>query len=41
MDPSTAAAVRQPSRTLMLALATIGSAVNFSAWALLSPLGPH
>jgi len=27
-------------RTLMLALATVGFAVNFWAWALLSPLGP-
>ncbi|GAA0250550.1 NarK/NasA family nitrate transporter [Saccharothrix mutabilis subsp. mutabilis] len=27
-------------RTLMLALATLGFAVNFWAWALLSPLGP-
>ncbi|MFE4415852.1 nitrate/nitrite transporter [Streptomyces sp. NPDC056821] len=26
---------------LMLALATVGFAVNFWAWALLSPLGPH
>ncbi|WP_443048094.1 MFS transporter [Streptomyces sp. H39-S7] len=28
-------------RVLMLALATIGFALNFWAWALLSPLGPH
>lgn len=26
---------------LMLALATVGFAVNFWAWALLSPLGPR
>ena len=31
-------ATRSPG--LMLALATIGFAVNFWAWALLSPLGP-
>ncbi len=31
-------AVRSPG--LMLAVATIGFAVNFWAWALLSPLGP-
>jgi NNP family nitrate/nitrite transporter-like MFS transporter len=31
---------RVGSPTLMLALATIGFAVNFWAWALLSPLGP-
>ncbi|MDI1288522.1 MAG: MFS transporter, partial [bacterium] len=31
-------AVRSP--WLMLALATIGFAINFWAWALLSPLGP-
>src|SRR5689334_7617503 len=30
---------RQP-RMLMLAMATIGFAVNFWAWALISPLGP-
>ena len=41
MTPSvTTAAARQPSRALMLALATLGFAVNFWAWALLSPLGP-
>src|SRR5215203_2303213 len=34
----TAATGRQ--RTLMLALATVGFAVNFWAWALLSPLAP-
>ena len=28
-------------RSLMLALATLGFAVNFWAWALLSPLGPR
>jgi len=27
-------------RVLMLSLATVGFAVNFWAWALLSPLGP-
>ncbi len=31
---------RHPSQGVMLALATIGFAVNFWAWALLSPLGP-
>ena len=31
---------RTPSPGLMLAMATIGFAVNFWAWALLSPLGP-
>ena len=30
---------RRPA--LMLALATVGFAVNFWAWALLSPLGPR
>ncbi len=30
----------EQSRTAMLALATIGFAVNFWAWALISPLGP-
>ncbi|WP_269657191.1 nitrate/nitrite transporter [Streptomyces cinnabarinus] len=30
-----------PSAWLMLALATVGFAVNFWAWALLSPLGPR
>src|SRR4051794_36512995 len=42
--PSTAAHsdVRSSNRTpwLMLTVATIGFAVNFWAWALLSPLGP-
>lgn len=33
-------AATTPSRWLMLALATIGFAVNFWAWALISPLGP-
>jgi MFS transporter, NNP family, nitrate/nitrite transporter len=31
---------RQASPTLMLGLATLGFAVNFWAWALISPLGP-
>ena len=31
---------RSGSPVLMLALATVGFAVNFWAWALLSPLGP-
>jgi MFS transporter, NNP family, nitrate/nitrite transporter len=31
---------RVASPGLMLALATIGFAVNFWAWALISPLGP-
>ena len=34
----TGAATRSP--WLMLAMATIGFAVNFWAWALISPLGP-
>src|SRR5262245_33938091 len=34
------AAVTGRQRTLMLALATVGFAVNFWAWALLSPLAP-
>ena len=39
--PAARAATRpMPSRTLMLTLATVGFAVNFWAWALLSPLGP-
>ena len=37
-DPATRQGERSPG--LMLALATIGFAVNFWAWALLSPLGP-
>jgi MFS transporter, NNP family, nitrate/nitrite transporter len=32
---------RSGRRTVMLALATVGFAVNFWAWALLSPLGPR
>ena len=38
-DPS-APGERQGSPWLMLALATVGFAVNFWAWALISPLGP-
>ncbi|WP_457256793.1 MFS transporter [Pedococcus sp. P5_B7] len=37
-EPSTREATRSP--WLMLTLATIGFAVNFWAWALISPLGP-
>src|SRR6187431_618482 len=37
-EPLTGAATRSP--WLMLAMATIGFAVNFWAWALISPLGP-
>ena len=37
-EPQTRAATRSP--WLMLAMATIGFAVNFWAWALISPLGP-
>ncbi len=33
--------VVSPRAWLMLALATVGFAVNFWAWALLSPLGPQ
>jgi MFS transporter, NNP family, nitrate/nitrite transporter len=33
-------AVKHEPRVLMLAMATIGFAVNFWAWALISPLGP-
>src|SRR4051794_23765372 len=32
--------VQRAPRTLMLAMATLGFAVNFWAWALISPLGP-
>ena len=40
--PSAAAASAGSSpRNLMLAMATAGFAVNFWAWALLSPLGTH
>ncbi len=38
-SPSRAPVPRQA--WLMLALATVGFAVNFWAWALLSPLGPR
>ena len=38
--PDTPVARRTPSPWLMLILATIGFAVNFWAWSLLSPLGP-
>src|SRR5687767_1304082 len=42
MTAPTAEPARPPSRPgLMLALATVGFAVNFWAWALLSPLGPR
>lgn len=37
-EPQSGAATRSP--WLMLAMATIGFAVNFWAWALISPLGP-
>jgi len=37
-EPQTAAATRSP--WLMLVMATIGFALNFWAWALISPLGP-
>ena len=41
-DPHTHRAVTEAPRSpwLMLAMATIGFAVNFWAWALISPLGP-
>lgn len=39
-DSSIAAVQRRTSPWLMLILATIGFAVNFWAWSLLSPLGP-
>ena len=38
--PHTTAAVRSSTPWVMLAMATIGFAVNFWAWALISPLGP-
>ncbi|WP_232211582.1 MFS transporter [Nocardioides sp. CF8] len=38
--PGSSAAQRVGSPGLMLALATLGFAVNFWAWALISPLGP-
>src|SRR5689334_21570405 len=40
MRRETASTVDGRQRTLMLALATLGFAVNFWAWALLSPLAP-
>ncbi|MGW4896590.1 nitrate/nitrite transporter [Kitasatospora sp. NPDC004240] len=40
-DRETAAAPTTGRRTLMLALATLGFALNFWAWALISPLGPR
>lgn len=39
--PPTAAVPPPRRRYLMLALATLGFALNFWAWALLSPLGPR
>ena len=39
-SPNAQAAPPARRRALMLALATVGFAVNFWAWALLSPLGP-
>ena len=39
-DAATTGAPSTHGRGVMLALATIGFAVNFWAWALLSPLGP-
>ncbi|RDI55194.1 MFS transporter [Nocardia mexicana] len=40
-DPGRGAMTPRPgSRGIMLALATLGFAINFWAWALLSPLGP-
>src|SRR5690625_6317146 len=39
-EPRTPDTRRTPSPWLMLILATIGFAVNFWAWSLLSPLGP-
>jgi MFS transporter, NNP family, nitrate/nitrite transporter len=38
-EPQTTTAARRPA--LMLGLATLGFALNFWAWALLSPLGTH
>ncbi|HET8560986.1 MAG TPA: MFS transporter [Marmoricola sp.] len=38
--PAVATTRATPSRTLMLTLATVGFAVNFWAWALISPLAP-
>src|SRR4029079_184389 len=40
VETRTRARQRTTSPALMLALATIGFAVNFWAWALISPLGP-
>jgi NNP family nitrate/nitrite transporter-like MFS transporter len=40
MAPTTAGPIAGRRRALMLALATLGFAVNFWAWALLSPLAP-
>lgn len=41
--PATTTRQQEPSRRawLMLVMATLGFALNFWAWALLSPLGPH
>ena len=41
-DPGTTSRVTEATRSpwLMLAMATLGFAVNFWAWALISPLGP-
>ena len=38
--PSAAATTRPGNPNLMLAMATLGFAINFWAWALISPLGP-
>jgi NNP family nitrate/nitrite transporter-like MFS transporter len=40
-DVTTTTQATSGRRTVMLALATVGFAVNFWAWALLSPLGPR
>ncbi|KOU74175.1 hypothetical protein ADK57_08335, partial [Streptomyces sp. MMG1533] len=40
-DSSPSGAAVSGRAWLMLALATVGFAVNFWAWALLSPLGPR
>lgn len=40
-EPGDTVVVTGGRRAVMLTLATVGFAVNFWAWALLSPLGPR
>ena len=41
VDQSAAAGPRLAKHNVMLVMATLGFALNFWAWALLSPLGTH